>query len=179
MEDKTTKWEVKSDEYFEWYECPDCGFKHRLTKKGVELKGIELPKLCPNCFPESRRIKVGDVVHDETENRNFVVVEVKKYGDRQSSDDTLRVKDGVEYAYSIDLETGEQISSNVLSLETAYVRTAEHVRTIEDLYEDNAYSPRYKVIGQSSSAVENYIKAKKLLIASAKVAVNEFNGRVV
>ena len=139
----------------------------------TNIKGIELPKLCPNCFPESRRIKVGDVVHDETENKDFVVVGVKKYRDRQSSDDMLRVKDGVEYAYSIDLETGEQISSNVLFLETAYTRTAEDPR------KDNAYSLRYKVIGQSSSAVENYIKAKKLLIASAKVAVNEFNGSVV
>lgn len=168
---KATKWLEKGDDWFDWYECPDCGFKARLRAvTGVELP--ELPKLCPNCFPESRRIKLGDVIRDEKENRTLVVVEIKRSEDARSSDTMLRTKDNAEYAYLLNAETGMQETSNVLSLETE-----SYPRFVSE--EVEKHELRYTVIGQARSALDNYLKAKKWLIAGARAVRNNADGKVV
>ena len=49
---KATKWLEKGDDWFDWYECPDCGFKARLRAvTGVELP--ELPKTVLTASPKA------------------------------------------------------------------------------------------------------------------------------
>lgn len=154
---KATEWKTRCDDHFEWYECPECGFKPFITGLSVEL-----PRLCPKCFPESRKVKLGDVVRDEKDCRTLVLTGTKEH---HGWNDIKQ-----EYAELFDIATGENVSCAALDLETDVFLSDEG---------DNKYEYRYHVIGQARSALDNYLKAKRLLIASAKVAENEAFGKVV
>lgn len=40
-------WEKFDDDWFVYWVCPHCGYKHSLV-----CENLELPKYCPKCFPE-------------------------------------------------------------------------------------------------------------------------------
>ena len=84
----------------------------------------------------------------------------------------LRTKDNAEYAYLLNAETGMQETSNVLSLETE-----SYPRFVSE--EGEKHELRYTVIGQARSALDNYLKAKKWLIAGARAVRNNADGKVV
>lgn len=158
---KKTNWqEAYANVVDKVVKCPNCGFM-RLER----TRKTYAPEYCPCCNEDKRRIKVGDIVHDEDANRDLVIISIEKHPEAYCSDGMLRTDRPVEYAYSIDLKTGEEVSQNFLSLEA-------------DVTENEA-KLRYTVMGQAREALNEYNIARRRLIAKAKATALAFRGEVV